>query len=823
MKKQSHSLIKYNLLKILLIISIIAVITTTVLSLIFAIYIERNIEKSIDDSLFAPVGTGASTKIYYYDYEDRENRIGTAYEISNKELYSSYRCKSVSYDEIPKNMINAFVSIEDKRFFKHSGVDWGRTLAAGANYFLKFNDNFGGSTITQQLIKNVTKNDEYSFQRKLQEIFWALDLENKMDKTEILNMYLNVINLSEGCFGVGAAAEYYFEKNVSELSLSECACIAAITNSPTYYNPIKNPENNKKRRNIILYEMLEQNYISEDEYREAIADEIIIYKDIESEDKSVNSWYVDMVIDDCIDDLVGKYGYNRSMASLIVYTGGLEIYTVMDNDIQNSLEEYYSDPRNFPSNDKDEAPQSSTIIIDSKTGDILGVAGGIGEKTANRIQNFATQTLRPAGSVIKPLSVYAPALENGIINWATVYDDVPVDFGDYNLDATKGEIVNPVPWPKNATNIYRGLTNINYAISHSLNTVTVRVLEDLGIDKSFDFLYNKLKITNLIESKRLPNGFIITDKDYASLALGQFNYGVTLRETTAAYSIFANKGIYNNYRSYIRVTDSSGNLVLSNEYHGETVLSEENASIMTLMLQNVITDGTATSITLKNKCDVAGKTGTTQNNYDKWFIGYTPEYICGTWVGYEYPKSLSGIPTNVANKIWDDVMLSICDSSQNSKFELSPNIIQAQYCADSGMKLTDACNSDPRGTRSEMGYFSADNMPEELCNTHLLVLYDSNNGGIAANECKSEYLVKVGLINVTRSFPMQIYVTDAQYVWRDIGNNIMPETTPSLPFFNNILKKDEYSGISKVEIQYNRYCRDHFNYRKWKDERNQKE
>ncbi len=817
MEKSKKSTIK-RILRPIIIIAIILIITATVIGLVFAIYIEKNIDKTIDETLFTPVGMGSSTKIYYYDFSDRENRVGVLKEISDKELYSSYRCKSVKYEQIPEDLIDAFVSIEDKRFFKHSGVDWKRTLSAGINYFLKFNGSFGGSTITQQLIKNVTNNDDYSFQRKIQEIFWALDLETKMDKKEIISMYLNIINLSQGCFGVGAGAEYYFSKDISELNLAECACIAAITNSPTYYDPIRNPENNKRRRNIILLEMLNQGYIDDSEYTQAVNTELILNVSASAaqSSSSVNSWYVDMVIDDVISGLVSEKGYSRSMANLMIYTGGLKIYTVMDKEIQDLLDDYYSNTQNFYSNDSGEMPESSIIVIDPKTGDVLGVAGSIGEKNANRLQNFATQTLRPAGSVIKPLSIYAPALERGIINWATVYDDIPVKIDKKNSEQWS-------VWPKNASGTYRGLTNINYAITHSINTVSVKVLEDVGLDASFDFLYNDLNIKSIIKSKTLDDGSIITDKDYAALALGQFNYGVTLRETTAAYSIFANDGIYNDYRSYLKVTDLSENVILSKPYSGKAVLSEENAAIMTKMLGNVLRDGTAKEMTIGTKIDVAGKTGTTQNNYDKWFIGYTPYYICGAWLGYEYPKSLADYSGKSCNKIWDEVMTLLhkkyISSDEPLSFNSPANIVEAKYCADSGLLATEACRADIRGDRIETGYFLRGTEPHEYCGTHVLIEYDTVTSGIASAYCPKQNVKLVGLINVSRVFPKQIYITDAQYVWRDIGKNILPETSPTLPFYSNLLPRDSYSGISEVDIQKNCYCREHFNYFKWKEEK----
>lgn len=811
-EKKRKSPILRVALKLICILSIVLVATLMMVFLVFAIYIDKHIEKSVDDELFEGLSNGSSSKLYYYEFTDRENRVGNAVQIDD-ELYGGYRCEYVSIEQVPQNLIDAFVSIEDKRFYEHSGVDWRRSISAGANYFLKFNGSYGGSTITQQLIKNVTQKDEYTFQRKIQEIFWALDLESKMEKDEILGMYLNIINLSQGCYGVQAASKYYYSKDVSELSLSECACIAAITNSPTYYDPLRNPENNQKRRDIILNQMYEQEYITREELDAALAEPIALNVSAAGDSNSVTSWYIDMVIEDVISDLMTARDCSRQAATLMIYTGGLNIYTAMDADVQRTLEEYYANEKNFYSTSYGENPQSSAIVIDPATGDILGVVGAIGEKRGNRVQNFATQTLRPAGSVIKPLSVYAPALESGIINWASVYDDVPVRF-----EKISGSDTEYKAWPKNSKGEYRGLTNINYALANSVNTVSVRVLDDLGLDASFSFLRDKLHMSALIEKKELPSSEIITDKDYAALALGQFNYGVTVRDITAAYSIFANNGIYNYSRSYLQVTDINDKTILSNDYKGEIVLSESTASLMTKMLENVIKEGTGASVSLDDIVECAGKTGTTQSNYDRWFIGYSPYYICGVWYGYEYPKSLSGTASNTVIKYWDDIMTNLhsnIDDTSKKKFDISDDIVQAEYCRDSGLLMTDACRNDPRGSRAESGFFAKGDEPQTLCNCHVNVPYDIVNGGIACEDCPSENVKTVGLINVTRVFPIQIYVTDAEYTWRDIGKT-MPSTVSNLPFYANLLKDGEYSGISKKDIQYNRFCRTDFNYYNWK-------
>lgn len=825
MKKKettSHPFLR-GALRIALTVLILLFLVVCVVMLIFSMYIHKKIEKTVDESIFTIVGTDSSTELFYYDRNYETDRW-EAKKLTGESIYGGYHCIYVTHDKLPENLIHAFVSIEDKRFFEHDGVDWKRTVAAFANYFLHFNDSFGGSTITQQLIKNVTDKDDYSFQRKIQEIFWAMDLETKMDKEEILTLYLNIINLSQGCYGVQAAADYYFSKDVSELTLNECVCIAAITNNPSYYDPLRNPENNKKRKDLILNEMYRQGYISEAEWQGSIGQDITLRINPSIQSKRINSWYVDMVVEDVISDLMEEKGYSRVMANLVLYTGGLKIYTAMDPQIQDILEKYYENTSNFYPSGGAESPQSAMIVIDPKNGDILGVVGSIGIKNANRIQNFATKTLRPAGSVIKPLSVYTPALEKGTITWGSVYDDVPVSFGNYNLDPNKGKIIQPVAWPKNANGVYRGLTNINYALEHSINTVTVRVLEDIGVEESFSFLHDKLHMESLIDSGYTSDGRYITDMDLAALALGQMNYGVTVKEITAAYSIFANKGIYNAPRSYYQVTDSLGSVILDRPYVGEAVISEDNASIMNLMLENVVKNGTANTITLQNRVACAGKTGTTQNNYDRWYIGYTPYMIGGVWYGYEYPKALSG--GNVCVDIWDDVSKIIHERRVFSEisegdllgFPVSDNIVSVAYCADSGKLPTRACETDPRKNRIEQGYFVRGTEPVELCDCHVPVAYDTVFGGVrSVSECGDENCSYVGLIHVVRSFPTQIYVTDAQYVWRELPEAIMPETSPSLAFFNGILKEGEYCGISYGDTQYNRFCRAHFNYQAWKD------
>lgn len=806
-KKTVWKRVRNAILIILLLLTVGALIG----GLSFSIYVAALTESEIDETVFDLLDGNTASSIYYYATES-DRRAGIATELESEELYGGYRSIPVEYDELPQYLIHAFVSIEDRRFFKHGGVDWKRTFGAAMNYIFDFDEEFGGSTITQQLIKNVTERDEYSLERKLQEILWALDLETKMSKSEILTHYLNIINLSNGCYGVGAAAEYFFSKSVSELSLLECASVAAITNNPSYYDPIRNSDNNRARAELILSQMQEQGYISESEYATAL-EESLELRISEKGGDGVNLWYVDMVIEDVIADLEEQYGYSRGTANLLLYRGGLKIYTAMDYSVQTLLERYYSDAGNFPSADGEERPQSAMIVIDPYSGDVLGVAGAIGKKEGNRLQNFATDTLRPAGSVIKSLSVYAPALEEGIISWSSVYDDTPVSFSSGN---------EPVAWPRNANGVYRGLTNINYAVEHSINTVTVKVLEDLGLRNSFDFLYDGLSMKSLIDRMSHEDGRTLSDVDYAALALGQFNYGVSVREISNAYSIFVNQGIFSESRSYHKVTDVRGNILLKKNYEGRAVLSEENAIIMTKMLKNVVKSGTASGISLKNEIDCAGKTGTTQNNFDKWYIGFTPYFVGGVWYGYEYPKELPSSSSSVCIDIWDEVMTLLharyLSSGQIRHFDESQNIVRCEYCADSGKLMSEACRRDVRGDRGEIGYFVKGSEPSETCDCHLLVPYDTAEGGIASDGCYSADIEYVGMITAERSFPLQIYVSDAQYVYRELPSGVMPETSPSLPFFYNALPEGEYCGISYGKQQFNRYCRAHFDYWKWREE-----
>lgn len=752
-------------------------------------YVQSHFESKVPAELFQFSKNGAPPRFYYYRFSDRVNRQGEAEELTQG-VFGSNEKPYVSYQELPQSLINAFISIEDKRFYRHRGVDWYRTVAAGITYVLGFSNTFGASTITQQTVKNVTGNTEVTPRRKLQEILYALDLERMLEKSEILELYLNVISFSNGCVGVGDAADFYFSKTPQELTVSECAAIAAITNNPSYYNPVLHPENTKKRRDLILGEMRAQGYLNEEDYHAAVTEPLKLRLSQKERGEAPRSWYVDMVIEDVINDLQQKYGWSRAVASMRVHAGGLRIEVAMDPEIQKTVEAYYEGAVKMPENAKGEQAQSALIVLDSRTGDVLGVAGAVGKKQANRVQNFATQTRRAPGSAIKPITVYAPALEKGLINWASVYDDVPVNFGESGSRA----------WPKNATGVYRGLTNIAYAVAHSTNTVSVRVLEQVGLRESFQTAKERFHLESLVDT------FGASDCDVAALALGQLNYGVTLRELTAAYTVFADGGSYHPWRSYYRVTDADGKLLLCAPDAAEQVLSDGNAAVMTKLLQGVVREGTSSSITLDRLVECAGKTGTTQNDHDRWFVGYTPDLICGVWCGYEYPASIKG--SNLCTNIWNDVMHQIWGKMGGRRtFEIPPDVVQMSYCRDSGMLTDDACLFDPRGARTQTGWFVKGTEPKHSCTCHVLCVADGEKGGISHGFCPREWQRNVGLIRVERHFPMQVLVTDAQYVWRGDPARLPPREDPTGAYFEQELS--DFCGRSHTKTPFNRSCSEH--------------
>ena len=770
-------------------IVLLRIFTGILLLLSFAVvgggvYIGSHFAVSLPDAFLDVRSTGIPPVLTAYRFSDRFNRIGTE-EILSDGVPQAREGGSVSYGDLPEALIHAFVAIEDRRFAEHRGVDWIRTAAACLSYLRSGESAFGASTITQQTVKNLTGDSEPTLRRKLQEILYARDMERRLDKSEIMELYVNIIPFANGCIGVGQAAEFYYQKKPADLTTAECAAIAAITNNPTYYNPLTHPEHTLERRNLILSEMFAQGYLSETEHETALAAPLGLAERTKTGTGSVYSWYTDMVLEDVIADLAEKEGISRAAASAKVFGGGLRIETAMDPEVQKIVEDYYRNEVHTPQNGKGESAQSAMIVIDSRTGDILAVAGAVGEKSANRIQNFATQTRRPPGSAIKPLSVYAPALAEGKITWGSVYDDVPVRFGK---DGT-------TPWPKNATNVYRGLTDIPYAVAHSTNTVALRVLEDVGLRNSYRWAKEKFHLESLIDRAGE------TDCDLAALGLGQLHYGVTLRELTAAYTVFADAGVYHRPRSYYRVTDADGTVLLSCPDSGERVLSAANAAVMTKLLEGVVRDGTSSAITLRNLTECAGKTGTTQDDGDRLFVGYTPDLVCGVWCGYAYPEPVVG--RNICTGTWNAVMRRIfAVTGGRTEFEIPADVVRLSYCRDSGKLCGDACLCDPRGNRMASGWYVLGTEPDEVCDRHVLCAFAAPDGGILHGMDLPEDAHLYSLIRVERHFPVQVTVSDAQYVWRGAPALLAPNPKENEAYFESLLP--DYCGRSDRQTPFNR-------------------
>ncbi len=724
-----------------------------------------------------------------------------AYEPKSDEvhLFANEHRIYAPYSDFPDALIHAFVSIEDKRFFSHHGVDWKRTVGATLG-FLSGSDSYGGSTITQQLIKNVTGEAEPSPARKLKEISRALQLEKHFTKEEILELYLNTVYLSGHCYGVQTAAEYYFGCDVSDLTPAQCASLAAIIQAPTKWDPIRNPDAHTARRNVVLTQMKENGYLTQTDCQEAIDTPLTVLAK-EAQKAPILSWYQETAVEEAVSILQKIYDMDEPSARRFLYTGGFVVETAQKTEVQRSLEAVYQNTAAFPKINTDLIqPQSSAVVIDPNTGAILGLVGAKGEKKENRILNYATQTRRPPGSALKPLSVYAPAMQAGKIHYATVYDDTPYDF------TTKAS-----GWPSNYPNVYAGLTTVHDAVRRSVNTVAVKILSDYGVEESFDFLQNRVHLSSLIYGKKDANGNLLTDCALAPLALGQLTYGVSVLELTAGYTIFAN-GTYLPPYAVVRITDAMGNEIYTHTHAPERVLSPGNAQVMTQMLKEVTQSGTASAITLKNKVDTAGKTGTTTDDCDRWFVGYTKDYLCGVWFGYATPQPLHGFSETAspALRLWDAVMTPLCQKAiaqgDHRSFDMSL-LVRTSYCKDSGKLTTASCLRDVRGHRTESGYFTLEQIPTSFCDSHIDVLYDTENGGVSFGECPAEYLSLVALIRTPkRLFPCDITITDAQYVYSALPPGEAPCSDRGKAFFENALPNGSFCGHSRTDRPVNRAC-----------------
>lgn len=741
--------------KVLGTILLVGAISLVIFACIFTAYLRNYLMPQVSFSLDS-FRLNQTSVIYYQDKSTGEYQ-------ALQNLYGEENRIWASYKDIPTNLVYATVAIEDKRFFQHSGVDWLRSMKASANLFLGGSSTYGASTVTQQLVKNLTNDNEVTVRRKLVEIFRALEMEKQYSKEDIMEWYLNTIYLGEQSYGVRTAAYTYFGKDVSELDLAECASLIAITNNPSIFDPYiseKTKAKNKERQTDILYEMWQQGYITENEYQNAKNEELQFqYADSSSEtgdNSDYYSYFVDQVIRDVVNDLANATGYDTEVINRMILGGGYQIYSTIDVDVQNAAEEVYEDLDNIPKTDSTyQQLQSGIVIIDNETGDIAAIVGGVGQKEGSLTLSRATQSLLSPGSTIKPLAVYAPALEMGLITPATVYDDTPFTFGSS-------------PWPKNEDDTYHGLTNILTAMKRSTNTVAVKVLDDVGLDYAYHYAVNDMHLDTLVDQYEL-NGVNYTDKSYWSLALGGMVRGVTIRDLTAAYASIENKGTYREARTYTKVLDSDGNVVLDNTQSSNENMSEKTAYYLTYMMEETVKDGTGQEAQVPG-IDTAGKTGTTSDDKDRWFAGYTGYYTGVVWCGYDQPQEVvleDDSIENPASVLFNKVMTKVHEGKQNKAFEKPTSVIDVEVCQDSGNLVNDWCTKDIRGDRTVTIQLDGSDVPTSYCSTH--VETDICTAGdtlhVANDSCKSRGTVtQYGLLNLSRQFPIAgIVVADQQY------------------------------------------------------------
>ncbi|MCX7842061.1 MAG: PBP1A family penicillin-binding protein [Clostridia bacterium] len=612
--------------------------------------------------------------------------------------------------DIPKYLKDAFVAIEDERFYDHPGIDLKRI----ASSIISLGKSGGASTITQQVVRNLTGETQRTLQRKIQEQWRAIQLEKKLDKWQILELYMNLIYMGgQNIHGVQSAARAYFNKDVWDLSLAECASLAGITNWPAKYTPTTTEgiKHNLERQRVILDKMLELKKITQEEYDKAINEKLNFVQGNAAQPKSTSkqSYFVDKVISDVKRDLMAQ-GMSEQIALKTIYNNGLKIYTTMDSALQKEMDAVYKDEKFFPIvNKKAGQPQSGMVIIDPKTGQVKALYGGFGEKQGNTL-NRATQIQRQPGSSLKPLVVYGPALNEKIITAATVYDDVPVYLNPQEKNKR---------YPLNYDLSYRGLTNIRDSIRDSINVVAAKVWMDLE------------QYQPGISLQYLKKSGISREKErYISIAMGGLYTGVSPLEMAAAYVPFVNKGVYIQPTTYTKVLDMDGKVILEKKPKNEIVYEETTAFIMTNMMRDVCRLGTAYPYGLLQKGSMpsAGKTGTTSDNKDKWFVGYSPYYVAATWYGYDTPTQLINTEYSQALKIWHEVMERVHKNLKPVEFPEPPGLVRKTICIYSGKVISDLCSKDPRNNAVRPGeYFIKGTEPrdDDPCDVH-----------VALNVCK---------------------------------------------------------------------------------------
>ena len=760
----------YGALKVIVGAAATAILICLICMFVFVNIVAGYLEQDIMPNASISLGDhDVELNSYLYCIDDDEI-------VMYQKIFATVNREWAPYEQIPKNMINAAVAIEDHRFYEHQGVDWITTFKAIVRMFFG-NDDAGGSSITQQLVKNVTKESGVTVQRKVLEIFKAMELERNYTKEQIMEQYLNEIYLGQSCYGVRAAASAYFGKELEKLTLAECAAIISITNAPTYYDPYQNFDNNKKRKEDVLWSMRNQGLITEEEYQQALNQELVLKRGISLEDtmvtckneacnyhdivstlthkdskyycpvcnsfidikdvgsEDVYSWYTDTVLEDVAMALAEKEGmeWNRTTRQIYmqqIQSGGYHIYTCLDLDVQAQVDKIYKDLNQIPADRSGQQLQSAIVIKNNKTGDIVALAGGVGAEKEFDDWNRATDANLQSGSSIKPLTIYAPAFESGAITPATVMKDMPLSY----------DIVSSGPYPKNDDRKYNYSKTILAGVTSSTNAVAAQTLQKITAEYSYTFAKDRFGLSTLVDNYTDKNGKVHSDKNVAALALGAQTWGVSVREMTDAFGTFTNNGTYVKGRTFTRVYDSDGNLVLDNEQETREILSKKTVDYMNYCLVSATRGGTGKEADLSRTLGIttAGKTGTTANSKDRWYCGFTGYYTASVWVGYDSPEVIRLVNGgNPAAQLWKKVMQPIHKGLGNKALYNSGVLKQVSVCLDSGLLATDACKIDVRGIErvATAPVYSGD-APAGVCDKHVAVDYCVTGEGVANEYCK---------------------------------------------------------------------------------------
>ena len=734
MKNIGHALtiVGTTLSSMLLIIVVMLCIVVTII----VVYILNFADNGFDANL-REAEMKYTTIVYAYDSEGHEVEI--------TRLASEQNRIWTNYEDISPNLINAVVSTEDKRFWDHKGVDWRRTVfALGADVLNLSRAGQGGSTITQQLVKNITGDDKQNWERKLREIFRAMSLEEKYTKIDILESYLNRIWLGGMVYGVGAASQYYFGKDAKDLDIAESAIIAGMIRNPYMRSPYVDLQNCKDNQIYALQNMYEQGYISLREYEDAKVEQVkfarTVYgdafgyvdpnsvepenpdenEDVEDEDEEEpiyeaykwddyeisQNWYVDAAIDQVISDYAELKGISYTSARNDINNGGFKIYINMDIELQDKLEEKYRDPliamTDYDKTAKETDLLQSAFVITNYEGTVVALAGGLGDKPGDNCFNRATMAVRAPGSTIKPISVYATAIQNNIVTFSTMLPDKQISILD-------GYYIRK--WPNNFDyNQTEELIPVWMGLRESKNTLAVRITQLLSPQVCYNQLTENLGLTTLTD----------TDIQLSPMSMGALTNGAKLYEMAAAYQIFGNGGIYYRPMLYSRVLDGKDNVILKQDFYGTQAIDSDTAWIVNRMMKTVVTDGTSSGryAALPN-CEVIGKTGTSNSGNDLLFAGCTPEYVGMVWLGYDTNKD---IPTSswsadwdyhrYGAQIWHDVMVDIVDTTQTHKFTPDTSVLERRYCVETGLLASTSCEE------TKIGYYRDGNLPGYCSGNH---------------------------------------------------------------------------------------------------------